>query len=115
MQRLADQERRLGHRIGGAVREHQFCLDESAHRIADEIEQRLQFAGCDLRRFRRDLVSAAEFRCRAAAFGGRSCAFGHQDLVQRAGGRQSSCWRGSTQLVPSALSSRFQNGALALR
>ena len=25
MQRFADQERRLGHRIGGAVREHQFA------------------------------------------------------------------------------------------
>ena len=45
MQRLADQECSLGHRIGGAVREHQFCLDEAAHRIADEIEQRQQLTG----------------------------------------------------------------------
>ena len=48
MQRFADQECGLGHRIGGAVREHQLRLDEAADRIADEIEQRQQFAGGDL-------------------------------------------------------------------
>jgi hypothetical protein len=41
MQRGAHQEGGLGHRIGGAVREYQFRLDEPAHSIADEIEQRL--------------------------------------------------------------------------
>ena len=51
MQRFADQEGGLRHRIGGAVREHQFGFDEAAHRIADEIEQRPQFAGCDLGQF----------------------------------------------------------------
>ena len=40
MQGLADQEGGLGHGIGGAVREHELGLDEAAHRIADEIEQR---------------------------------------------------------------------------
>ena len=45
MQRLADQECSLGHGIGGAVREHQFCLAEAAHRIADEIKQREQLTG----------------------------------------------------------------------
>ncbi len=40
MQRGAHQEGGFGHRIGGAVREYQFRLDEPAHRIADEIEQR---------------------------------------------------------------------------
>ena len=75
MQGLADQECGLGHRIGGAVREHQFRLDEPARRIADEIEQRPQFAGGDLRE-----VSAAARPRLAAGFG----AFRHQDLVQRA-------------------------------
>ena len=55
-----------------------------------------------------------EFRCGRRAFGRRLAAFGHQDLVQRAAA--SSSWpRASIQLVPLALSSRFQNGALAFR
>ncbi len=52
MQRFADQECSLGHRIGSAVREHQFCLDEAAHRIADEIKQRQQLTGWHLWEFR---------------------------------------------------------------
>ena len=39
MQGLADQEGGFRHRIGGAMREDQFGLDEAAHRVADEIEQ----------------------------------------------------------------------------
>ena len=104
MQRFADQEGGLGDRIGGAVREHQLGLDEAADRIADEIEQRQQFAGADLRKF----------RCGPAALRRRFAAFGHQDLVQRAAAASS--WsRASIQLVPLALSSRFQNGALVFR
>ncbi len=48
MQGFADQERRLGDRIGGAVREYQFGFDKAAHRKADEIQQRQQFAGAGL-------------------------------------------------------------------
>ncbi len=103
MQGFADQERGFRHGIGGAVGEHQFGFDEAADRIADEIEQRHEFAG---RHFR---------KCRGAAAPGRR--FGaprHQDLVQRSAAASSS-WRASTQPAPAALSSRFQNGALAFR
>ena len=104
MQRLADQEGGLGNRIGGAMRKHQLGLGEAADGIADEIEQRQQFAGADL----------GEFRWASAALRRRFCAFGHQGLVQRAAAASS--WsRASTQLVPFSLSSRFQNGALVLR
>ena len=87
------------------MREHQFGLDKTAHRVADEIEQRQQFAGCDFGEF------WPRQRPRLAA-----CfdAFGHQDLVQRAAAASSCSWA-STQLVPLAPSSRFQNGALAFR
>ena len=51
MQRFADQEGGLRHRIGGAMREHQFRFDEAAGGIAHEIEQRPEFAGCDLGQF----------------------------------------------------------------
>ncbi len=104
MQRLADQEGGLGSRVGGAMRKHQFGLGEAAHGIADEIEQRQQFARTDL----------GEFRRAGAALRRRFCAFGHQGLVQRAAAASS--WsRASTQLVPFLLSSRFQNGALVFR
>src|SRR5688572_5009527 len=101
MQRLADQEDGLGNRIGGAVRKHQIGLGEAADGVADEIEQGQQFAGTDRGRF----------RSASTALRRRSCAFGHQGLVQRAAAASS--WsRASTQLVPFSLSSRFQNGAL---
>ena len=104
MQRLADQEGGFGNRIGGAMREHQLGFDEAADGVADEIEQRQQFARTDL----------GKFRCGQAALRRRFCAFGHQDLVQRAAAASS--WsRASIQLVPFSLSSRFQNGALVLR
>ena len=104
MQRLADQEGGLGNRIGGAMREHQFGLGEAADGVADEIEQRQQFACTDL----------GKFRCGLTALCRRLCAFGHQALVQRAAAASS--WsRASTQLVPFSLSSRFQNGALVFR
>ncbi len=104
MQRLADQEGSLGNRIGGAMREYQLGLGEAADGVADEIEQRQQFAGTDL----------GGFRPANAALRRRFCAFGHQGLVQRAAAASS--WsRASTQLVPFALSSRFQNGALVFR
>src|SRR5258708_5057502 len=104
MQRLADQEGGLGNRIGGAMRKNQLGLGEAADGVADEIEQRQQFAGTDLRRF----------RSAGAALRRRFCAFGHQGLVQRAAA--SSSWsRASIQLVPFSLSSRFQNGALVFK
>src|SRR5260221_10596505 len=104
VQRLADQEGGFRHGIGGAVREYQFGLDETADRIADEIEQRPQFAGGDF----------GDFHGGMAALRRRPAALRHQDLVQRAAAASS--WpRASIQLVPAALSSRFQNGALALR
>jgi len=68
-----------------------------------------QFAGAHFRK--RHLCG---FRCSAAALGGHLRALCHQDLVQRAAA-SSSWWRASTQLAPPPLSSRFQNGALALR
>ena len=108
-QGFADQERGLGDRIGGAVREYQFGFDKAAHGKADEIQQRQQFAGADFWKFRLGV-----FRQPAAAFDGSLAALGHQDLVQRAAA--SSSWpRASIQLVPFWLSSRFQNGALAFR
>ena len=104
MQRLADQEGGLGNRIGGAMRKHQLGLGEAADGVADEIEQRQQFARADLGEFRRGRAAL----CR------RLCAFGHQRLVQRAAAASS--WsRASIQLVPFSLSSRFQNGALVFR
>src|SRR3982074_3705760 len=104
MQGFADQECGLGHGIGGAVREQQFGLDKAAYRIADEVEQRQQLAGCEFRKFRYS----------AAALCDRPGALRHQDLVQRSAAASS--WvRDSTQLVPAALSSRFQNGPLAFR
>src|SRR5215216_6534537 len=104
MQRLADQEGGLRDRIGGAMGKHQLGLGEAADGVADEIEQRQQFAGTDL----------GELRCGLTAPYRRFCAFGHQDLVQRAAAASS--WsRASTQLVPCSLSSRFQNGALVFR
>ena len=109
MQRLADQEGGLGKRIGGAVREHQFGLDEAADGKADEIEQRQQFAGSDFWKFRR---ARSLRRCARLAAG--FAALRHQDLVQRAAAVSS--WpRASIQLVPFWLSSLFQNGALAFR
>ena len=45
MQRFAHQKGCFRHRIGGAMREGQFRLAEAACRVADEIEQRQQFAG----------------------------------------------------------------------
>ena len=110
MQRFADQEGGLRHRIGGAVREHQFGLDEAADRIADEIEQRQQFAGADLA----EISALGLSNRRVPRLAGSLAAFGHQDLVQRAAAASS--WpRASIQLVPFGLSSRFQNGALAFR
>ncbi|MGY3440314.1 hypothetical protein ACVW17_000315 [Bradyrhizobium sp. USDA 4473] len=104
MQRLADQERGFGDRIGGAVREYELGGVEAAHRVAQEIEQGMKLAGADLRRFGRGW----------AAPGRRFAALGHQDLVQRAAAASS--WsRASIQLAPRALSSRFQNGALVFR
>ncbi len=104
MQRFADQECCFRPRIGGAVREYQLRLRKAAHGVADEIEQRPQFAGRHIARFRR----------RAHALGRRLAALGHQDLVQRAAA--SSSWlRASTQFAPLVPSSRFQNGALVLR
>src|SRR5579872_6405735 len=101
---FANQECRLRDRIAGAMDESQFCLDESARPIADEIEQGHQLARANL----------GKRICRAAAFRRRSRAPGHQDLVQRAAAASS--WsRVSIQLAPSAPSTRFQNGALAFR
>ncbi len=84
------------------MREHEVSLDKAAHRVADEIEQREQFAGGDFWQFGGD------------ALDGLLDGFGHQDLVQRAAAA-SSCSRASIQLLPLALSSLFQNGALAFR
>ena len=86
------------------MREHELGLDKAAHRVADEIEQRQQFAARDFWQFDR----------RAAALDGFLGTFDHQDLVQRAAAASS--WsRASIQLLPLALSSLFQNGALAFR
>ncbi len=104
MQAFADQKGGLRDRIGGAVGEHQVSLDKAAHGIADEIEQRQQFAGGDF----------WQFGCDAASLRRLLHALGHQDLVQRAAAA-SSCSRASIQLLPLALSSLFQNGALAFR
>ena len=103
MQGFADQEGRFRHRIGRSVREYQLGFDEAAHRVADEIEQRHQFAGGDFRNFRGAAVP--DSRCGA---------LGHQDLVQRAAAA-SSWLRASTQAAPAVPSSRFQNGALVFR
>jgi hypothetical protein len=46
------------------VREHQPGLGETAARIADEIEQRPQFTGCDLLKFR--FSAAARGTCSLA-------------------------------------------------
>ena len=76
-------KRGLGHGVGGAVREHQLGLDETAHRIADEIKQRQQLAGGDLRNGR----GLRGSRFDEATLGGFACAHRslcHQDLVQRA-------------------------------
>ena len=106
MQRFAHQKGGFRHRIGGAVRESQFRLVEAACRIANKVKQRQQFAGRDLGKFRCGLRTFAFDR----SFG----AFGHQDLVQRAAAASS--WsRASTQSLPSAPSTRFQNGAFAFR
>ena len=108
-QGFANQERGLGDGIGGAVREYQIGFDKAAHRKADEIQQRLQFAGARFWKFRFRV-----FRQPGAAFDGSLALLGHQDLVQRAAA-SSSCSRAAIQLVPFWLSSRFQNGALAFR
>ena len=104
MHRFADEESGFRKRIGGAVREYQFGLDKAAHAIADEIQQRQQFARADL----------GKFRCGTAPLRWWPPGFGHQDLVQRAAAASS--WsRASIQLAPFRLSSRFQNGAFVLR
>ena len=51
MQGLANQEGRFSDRIGRAVRERKLGLDEAAHRIADEIEQREKLATAHFRGF----------------------------------------------------------------
>src|ERR1043166_3371363 len=96
MQRLADKERRFCDRIGSAMGKNELCFTEPAHGVTDEIEQRLQFAGGDL-------------RClRDGSLRGLRCALRHQDFVQRAAAASS--WLcASIQLVPRALSSCFQN------
>ena len=100
-QHFADDERRLGDRIGGAVGKNQFRRVEAADGIADEIEQREQLA----RLYRGRATLGRRLR---PGF------LGHQDRVQRAAA--SSSWlRASTQWRPAWDSSRFQNGALALR
>src|SRR6185436_13169607 len=97
---LADEERGFRDGIGGAVGKHESGLRKAAYGVADEIEQGQQFA-------RRDFG-----RLGLRRFGFR--ALGHYDLVQRAAAASSWLFA-SIQLVPRALSSRFQNGALVLR
>ena len=104
MQRFADEKSGFRKWIGGAVREYQFGLDKAAHAIADEIQQRQQFARADLGEFRRGTTPLRWWLP----------GFGNQDLVQRAAAASS--WsRASIQLAPFRLSSRFQNGAFVLR
>jgi hypothetical protein len=64
MQGFADQKCCFGDGVGGAVRENQPGLAETADRIADEIEQRPQFTGCDLLKFR--FSAAARGTCSLA-------------------------------------------------
>jgi len=101
MQGLADQERGFGDGIGGAVRKGKLRFLEAADGIADEIEQGQQFAAWQFRHF-----------CRRPFY--RLDGPGHQDFVQRAAAASS--WaRASTQSLPFALSSCFQNGAEVFR
>ena len=115
MQRLANEKRRIRHRIGGAMRERHISRNEAAHRIANEVEQRQQLTarGPDDLRGPRG-TNRRSFLCRSTGFFGAclfgKCLFRHQDLVQRAAAA-SSCAAASTQFIPAALSSRFQNGA----
>ena len=73
MQGFADKEHGLGDGIAGAVREYQLRLDKTAGQIADEIEQRPQFAGVAIR-------SGGFPRASGRPLG--ACC--HQPLVQRA-------------------------------
>src|SRR5207253_4771227 len=103
VQGLADQEGCFRDRIGRAMGKGELCFDEAADRVADEIDQREKLAPAHLREF-----------WRGAAAHGLFCSSCHQDRVQRAAASSSRAW-GSTQPVPVALSSFFQNGALVLR
>ena len=88
MQGLANQECRFGHRIGGAMREHQFRLGKAADGVADEIEQRQQFARGDLRRFRGD---AARFGAGFARFAIRIWSSARRRHHRGCAPRSSSC------------------------
>lgn len=103
MQGLANQEGRFSDRIRGAVRERKLGLDEAADRIADEIEQREKLGTAYFGAFWRGAAARCLFQ-----------SFCHQDRVQRAAASSSRA-SASTQPVPVALSSFFQNGALVLR
>ncbi len=93
--RFADQECRLGDRIGRAVGEHDAGLAETTCRKADIVEN------CD--RLVRRGGRLAGFRL-----------FRHQGLVQRAAAASSSVFA-STHALPDARSSLFQNGAAVFR
>ena len=67
VQRLADDEGRLGHRIGGAVGEHELRFAKARHRIADEIEHGDEF----------DWIARGLGRRRSGGRGGAADAFDH--------------------------------------
>ena len=114
MQRLADDERRFRHRIGGAVGEYHSGLDKAADSVAHQIEQRQQLAGLDrIRCFERWL-----WLCTCTLRGSLLCGNGFRLLrhyfFHRAAALSS--WAcASTHTLLSARSSDFQNGALVLR
>ncbi len=105
MQRFADQEGRFRYRIGGAVRKDELGFDKAAHahsgrnRAASAIRRRPTFGS---------------FGAAAAASPAASGALWPSGFGPARGGVVV-VGAASTQLVPVALSSFFQNGALVLR